>query len=305
MYFGVTMPQRMDVHTPDEMRTFTRFAEGIDCEHLLMFDRVAGGDPAVHGAGAHRDVTDHLHESLTTLAYLAAETAEIVLMSGVIVLPQRQTTLVAKQAVTVDRYSDGRLRLGVGVGWNELEYRALGADFSTRGQRIEEQIKLLRRLWTEQSVAYEGEWDQLPAVGLNPLPVQQPIPIWIGGRHPRVLDRVARMGDGWVTPRLPRSDIDPLATELQQRLREHNRSDDQVSILGRLNLGPNDPVGVDSQAEWLNAVEEWAEMGATHLSIETINTELETPGEHRAAINAFKDVIEDSAIEWEEARRER
>ena len=158
-------------------------------------------------AGAYGH-TDLWHEPFVLFGYLAGITQTLELVTSILILPQRQTALVAKQAAEVDVLSGGRLRLGIGVGWNDVEYEALGQDFRDRGQRCEEQIEVLRALWTSELVTYEGRWHKITDAGLNPMPVQRPIPIWIGGGpgsagtisaagSERVLKRIARMADGW------------------------------------------------------------------------------------------------------------
>src|SRR5205085_5010163 len=166
--------------------------------HILIYDHVLGADTAnrPNWSGAYSS-KDQFHEPLVLFGYFAALTQRVELVTDVLILPQRQTALVAKQAAEVDVLSGGRLRLGVGIGWNPVEYEALGQDFHNRGQRIEEQVALLRRLFHDPVVTFAGRWHQVQAAGINPLPVRRSIPIWIGGSADAVLQRVARIGDGW------------------------------------------------------------------------------------------------------------
>src|SRR6185436_13789954 len=138
------------------------------------------------------------HEPMVLFGFLAGVTAHLQLTTGILILPQRQTALVAKQAAEIDVLSNGRLRLGVGLGWNHVEYEALGMDFRTRGRRVEEQVEVLRKLWTEPLVTYRGTGHVIDNAGLNPMPVQRPIPIWFGGSAEPALKRAARLGDGWM-----------------------------------------------------------------------------------------------------------
>ena len=200
MKWGVVFPQNQLGADPVAIRDFVQAAEGMGYHHLLAYDHVLGANPEREGwrAGNPYTYEDMFHEPFTLFAYLAGLTETIGLMTGVLILPQRQTALVAKQAAQVDLLSGGRLRLGVGVGWNAVEYSSLGCDFRTRGARIEEQIEVLRKLWTRDLVKFDGKFDQIDDAGINPLPPQQPIPIWIGGTADVVLQRAAQQSDGWV-----------------------------------------------------------------------------------------------------------
>jgi probable F420-dependent oxidoreductase len=177
MRIGVVFPQTELGGDAGAVRAYAQRAEELGFTHLLAYDHVAGADPAVHaGWDGPYDVHTTFHEPMVLYGYLAAVTS-MELVTGVIILPQRQTVLAAKQAAEVDLLTGGKFRLGVGIGWNRVEYQALGQDFSTRGQRLEEQITLLRRLWTERAVTFSGTFDQITGAGLAPLPVQRPIPV--------------------------------------------------------------------------------------------------------------------------------
>src|SRR5438046_380747 len=179
---------------------YARVVEAMGFDHLFVADHVLGADPRFH---SHPSLATYsheavVHEALTLMAYLAAITRRLTLATGILILPQRQTALVAKQAAEVDVLSGGRLRLGIGIGWNHVEYEALGENFQNRGRRSEEQIAVLRALWTQEVVTFEGRWHRITQAGLNPLPVQRPIPIWMGGESDTVLRRIARLADGWL-----------------------------------------------------------------------------------------------------------
>jgi probable F420-dependent oxidoreductase len=223
------------------------------------------------------DAEDSFHEPFVLFGYLAALTTRIELVTGVLVLPQRQTALVAKQAAQVDVLCGGRLRLGVGVGWNRVEYDGLGTDFTNRGRRIEEQIDLLRALWTEPVVDFTGRWHRVQDAGINPLPVQRPIPIWLGGQAEPVLRRVDAVGDGWFPQMLP----DQRARDMLDRLRDYadaaGRNPTRIGIEPRVELRYEEP------DRWPALVDGWRELGATHLAISTQGLGL-TGREHLAAI---------------------
>ena len=287
MKLGVVFPQTEIGSDPGAVREYAQAAEGMGYNHILAFDHVLGANaesrPGWSGAYRH---TDAFHEPFVLFGYLAAVTSSVELVTGVIILPQRQTALVAKQTAAVDVLSQGRLRLGIGIGWNAVEYEALGENFHDRGRRSEEQIDLLRKLWTNDLITYEGRWHKITDAGLNPLPVQQPIPVWFGGAAPQTVRRVATMGDGW----FPLFRPDDRGRELIESMRE------QAAAAGR---GPDD-IGVESwvsirdssEDDWKRTAEAWRELGATHLSVNTMNAGLGSPQAHIEAIQRFKEVME-------------
>src|SRR6185503_11240568 len=186
---------------PGALRAYAQHADGLGYTHLLAYDHVLGADPEVHpGWSGPYDLHTTFHEPFVLFGYLAA-VSSLELVTGILVLPQRQTALVAKQAAEIDLLTGGRFRLGVGLGWNYVEFEALGEEFANRGRRSEEQIEVLRRLWTEPVVDFEGQWHRIPAAGINPLPVQRPIPIWIGGSAEAAVRRTARIADGFFPQR--------------------------------------------------------------------------------------------------------
>ena len=196
MRIGVIFPQIEIGSDPAAIRDYAQAAEELGYHYLLAFDHVLGANSASRPGWRGYRHTDMFHEPFVLFGYLAGVTKNIELTTGVLILPQRQTALVAKQAASLDIVSGGRLRLGIGIGWNPVEYEALGEDFHNRGLRSEEQIEVLRALWTQELVTYDGKWHGITDAGLNPLPVQQPIPIWFGGSSDLVLQRIARLGDG-------------------------------------------------------------------------------------------------------------
>ena len=206
MQVGVVFPQTEIGADPAEVKGYVEAVEEMGYAHIFIADHVLGADPQFHPAVAGTRYTDKslMHEPLTLMGYIAAITTKLQLATGILILPQRQTALVAKQAAEVDVLSGGRLRLGIGVGWNPVEFEALGQDFHNRGRRSEEQVAVLRALWTQETVSFQGRWHRITHAGLNPLPVQRPIPIWIGTGNiddpvpaEPVLRRVARIADGW------------------------------------------------------------------------------------------------------------
>src|SRR3984957_16362466 len=203
MQIGVVFPQTEIGPDAGAVRAYGQRGEELGFRHVLAYDHVVGADPAVHqGWDGPYDVHTTFHEPMVMFGYLAALT-DLELVTGILILPQRQTALVAKQAAEVDLLSGGRLRLGVAIGWNAVEYEVLGKEFADRSQRITEQVAILRALWTEQTVNFAGEYEHVEGVGIAPLPVQRPIPIWFGANAPSALARAGSVADGWFPQRRP------------------------------------------------------------------------------------------------------
>ena len=261
MKFGVVFPQTQLGADPAVLRDYVQAAEGMGYHHLLAYDHVLGANPDREGwaDGRPYDYKDMFHEPFTLFSWMAGFTETIGFMTGVLILPQRQTALVAKQAAQLDLLSGGRFRMGIGVGWNEVEYTALGCDFKTRGARAEEQIGILRELWTRDLVNIEGAFDTIDDAGINPLP-PAPIPIWIGGYADVVLRRAARLGDGYVAqegaPELAKPLCDAFWDYAEEAGRRH-----QVGLHTRL-ATENTP-----ESEWEAQIEGWQANGATELAV--------------------------------------
>ena len=286
MQLGAIFPQTEIGADPGAVRDFVQAAEGLGYEHLLVFDHVLGAD-ASRRAEWNRPYshTDAFHEPFVLFGYLAGVTEKIQLTTGILILPQRQTALVAKQAAAVDVLTGGRLRLGVGVGWNDVEFEALGESFRNRGRRCAEQIELLRLLWTNEVVSYTGRYHKVTDAGINPLPVQRPIPIWFGGGADRVVERIGRLGDGWFPQFQPDSAGQERIAWMREEVRAAGRDPDKVGIEGRLNIAGGN---ADS---WAREAAAWAEAGATHISINTMRANLPSPEAHIKAIEEFKEAV--------------
>ena len=287
MRIGVVFPQTEIGADPGGIRAYAQAVEDLGYDHLLAYDHVLGADTTNRPDWRRYSKKDSFHEPFVLFAYLAAITQRIELATGIIILPQRQTALVAKQAAEVDVLSNGRLRLGVASGWNEVEYEALGEDFHNRGARMEEQVELLRALWAQDSLTFEGRWHTITEAGINPLPIQRPIPIWFGGgmtEDDRVLRRIARLGDGWILNQRPNEAGRAAIAKFQTYVREAGRDPADVGLDGRVSLAD----GVE-EAVRLTAV--WQEMGATHVEFNTMNAGLGSVDEHIAAIRGFKEAL--------------
>ena len=268
MQIGVIYPQTELPTDVDTVRAYVRRVEELGYRHVEIYDHVLGADPAVHAAwkGVY-DVDTTFHEPLVFYGFLAAIT-RLELVTGIIVAPQRQTALLAKQAAEVDLLNEGRLRLGLGAGWNTVEYEALGQDFSKRGRRLEEQIGLLRRLWTERSVTHEGTFDRIVGAGLAPLPIQRPIPIWLGGLSPAAYRRMGRLADGWFPRVEPGPDLDEALALIATAANEAGRDPTAIGMDGRIKQGAG---GTD---DLLRDAQQWRDAGATHLSVDTMGAGL-------------------------------
>ena len=292
MQIGVTYPQLEFGSDPAAIRDFAQTAEAAGFDYLLAYDHVLGADPSKHDLSGPYTHESLFHEPFVLFGYLAGLTERIELVTGIIILPQRQTALVAKQAAEVDVLSGGRLTLGIGIGWNQVEYEGLGQDYRTRGRRSEEQVQLIRRLWEEPLVTFEGEFDTIRDAGIHPRPERR-IPIWFGGGAESVLRRIGRHGDGWLTLG---GNTDEQRAELVARFgrvrddaREAGRDPDTIALIGRVeaSLGP-----VEHQ---LGQAEAWGGSGATHVTLNTMNAGLATPQQHIDAITAFAEAYHTSS----------
>ncbi len=229
------------------------------------------------------DVTTTFHEPMVMFGFLAGITS-LELVTGIIIAPQRQTALLAKQAAEVDLLSGGRFRLGVGLGWNRVEYAALGQDFATRGRRIEEQVELMRRLWTEPSVTYNGRFDTVTGAGLAPRPVQQPIPVWFGAQSEPAYRRVGRLADGWFPQVSPGPELDKARALVDKAATEAGRDPAQLGMEGRVSWR-GDPAGLADQAR------QWQESGASHLAVNTMGAGLAGVDDHLAALATVAEAL--------------
>jgi probable F420-dependent oxidoreductase len=278
MQIGVVFPQTEIGAAVDNVRAYASGVEELGFAHLLAYDHVVGADPDVHtGWNGPYNIATMFHEPFVLFGYLAAFTA-LELVTGVIILPQRQTVLAAKQAAEVDVLANGRFRLGIGLGWNAVEYEALGKDFTDRGKRLSEQIVLLRRLWTERSVTHDSAYEHVTGAGLSPLPVQRPIPIWIGGSSPAAYRRIGRLADGWFPQTAPGPRLDEARGIVEQAALDAGRDPNEIGMEGRVSWTDD---GVDKV---LDHVERWRAAGASHLSINTMGAGLGAAGGHLAVL---------------------
>jgi probable F420-dependent oxidoreductase len=284
VHIGVVFPQTEIAADAGAIGAYGRGVEELGYDHLLAYDHVLGADPVVHAPWTRPyDVHTVFQEPFVLFGYLAGITT-LGLVTGVVILPQRQTVLVAKQAAQVDVLTGGRLRLGVGIGWNTVEYEAMGEDFGNRARRFEEQIDLLRRLWTQPSLTFDGEYHSVRGAGINPLPVQRPIPVWIGGRSAPAYRRIGRLADGWIPEMEPGAEFDDARAQI----------DDAARRAGR------DPavLGFEARVPWtgdlgrfLGQAEQWRTLGATHLAVNTMRAGLDGVDGHLEVLARIADEL--------------
>ncbi|MHA1938562.1 MAG: LLM class F420-dependent oxidoreductase [Candidatus Thorarchaeota archaeon] len=258
-------------HNPEEIKGFVNAVEELGFDFLLAYDIVTKTEYSPPPTS----------EPLVLISYLAGLTSKLEFATGVIILPSRQTVLVAKQAAEVDHFTEGRLRLGVAVGWNEREYQVMDSDFTLRGERIEEQIALMRELWTNPTITFKGKFHDLKDIGIEPLPVQRPIPIWLGGYADVVLQRTARIGDGWLAHITTPESAIPIVEKLHSYMEDGDRKKDDFGIGVCLDM--------HFSHDWGEYIQAWTDLGATHFDIDTTRAGLKTPNEHIEMVQNFKD----------------
>ncbi|HEU5014291.1 MAG TPA: LLM class F420-dependent oxidoreductase [Roseiflexaceae bacterium] len=286
MRIGAVFPQTEIGDDPGVVREYAQTVEGMGFTHILVYDHVLGASTSNRPDWRGPYTSDTLfHEPFVLFGYLAGLTRSVELVTGVIILPQRQTALVAKQAAEVDVLSGGRMRLGVGVGWNPVEYEGLNENFNNRGARSEEQIEVLRALWSDPVVTFKGRWHTIDAAGIKPLPVQRPIPIWIGGSVEATLERVARLGDGWFPQMPPNEQAKKMIDLLRTHVEAAGRSMNEIGIEARLSISQTPEDG------WKRFAEDWRNLGATHLTINTMGNGFTSVQQHLDALRRAKEAL--------------
>jgi len=264
MRLGIAIPQTDIGGDPLAARDFAQAAEATGYHHLATYDHVLGANVARRPDWTGPYTSEHcFHDTFVLYGFLAGQTTRIELTTQVLILPQRQTALVAKQAASVDVLSGGRLRLGVGIGWNPVEYTGLGENFHDRGRRSEEQVAVMKALWAAPHVTFKGTWHDIPDAGINPLPVRRAIPVWFGGHADVVLRRIARLGDGWI---ILSHQADETARQEIEKLRAYSHEvgrTESIGIDAWMSMGGRTP------KEWRQEVESWRQLGVTHITLNT------------------------------------
>jgi probable F420-dependent oxidoreductase len=285
MDIGVVFPQTELGNDRGAVRAIGEAVAGLGFAHLAAYDHVLGADTSVHGdLGGPYTIDDPFREPLTMFAYLAGIT-DLSFATSILIGPQRQTALLAKQAAEVDILSGGRFRLGLGVGWNKVEYDVLGMPFARRGAILEEQIAVLRALWTQPNVTFDGQFHRIRAAGIAPLPVQRPIPIWIGGHAPAALRRVGRLADGWFPQFRPRGGLEEALEIIYEEASEAGRDLSGFQFEGRVDYSVRDPEKIAEHAR------RWQGAGATHVSVITMHAGLKTVDEHIGALRELAELL--------------
>jgi probable F420-dependent oxidoreductase len=284
---GVVFPQTEIGGDRGAVREYVAAVSELGYAHVAVYDHVLGADPDVHrGWAGPYDVDTTFLEPFVLFGYVAALTS-LELVTSIIILPQRQTALVAKQAATLDVLCEGRLRLGVGLGWNAVEYEALGEEFSNRGARVGEQVELLRRLWTERSVTFNGKYHIVTGAGIAPLPIQRPIPVWFGGSKKPALRRIGRLADGWFPMMEPGPELTDAIATVHEAAVETGRDPSAIGMEGRISVG-------DANQDTIAAkIAAWREAGATHVSLNTMRANLTNVDAHIAALTTAASVVFD------------
>jgi probable F420-dependent oxidoreductase len=293
MKFGAVLPTQEIGSDPVALRDYAQAVEGLGYRHLLVYDHVLGvkhdrRQPPLYGPYTEQDA---FHEPFVLFGYLAAVTSRIEFATNVLVLPQRQTALVAKQAVEVSLLSGGRLRLGVGTGWNYVEYEALGLGYADRGSRLTEQIEVLRTLWREAVVDFDGRHHRIDRAGILPRP-SSPIPVWCGGKTMPAIRRAARLADGFMFGTARPSVFEQAQVALDLVV-QAGRDPAEFGLEAVIDY-------MDGAAAWERALSDWEKLGGTHFSIRTISTAAEwmgvqapdfsSPREHIAALERFASI---------------
>jgi probable F420-dependent oxidoreductase len=284
MQIGVVFPQYEIGADAGEIRAYTQGVEALGFDYIMVFDHVLGANTKSRPDWVGPYTLETMfHEPFALFGYMAGVSTKLGFSTGVLILPQRQTVLVAKQAAEVDVLCNGRFRLGVGTGWNHVEYEALNMSFADRGKVFEDQIEVMRALWTKPAVTLKTPYHTITDAGINPLPIQKPIPIWFGGgsKHPvwgtpgseKVVRRIARLGDGWMPYSNPREEGPELMEKFRGYVREYGRDPNKIGIDGVVGTRGNED-------EWVAIFDAWRKLGATHVAVTTMHDGLTGADQH-------------------------
>ncbi len=280
---GVVFPQLESGTDPGAIREYAQAVEQLGYHHLVAYDHVLGADRATRPdyRGVY-DATSLFHEVFVLLSFIAAWTTRLEVAPSVVILPQRQTVLVAKQAASLDVLARGRTRLGVGLGWNEVEFVGLNESFGTRARRLSEQIEVLRLLFTNEVVSFTGKYHTIDRAGIKPLPVQRPVPIWMGGNADAAARRIARLADGWFTHAQPDGDGPETIARFREYLRKVGRDPDAFPIEGRVVFAHRTP------EQWVERGRAFRHLRMTHLEVNTMGAGYASLPDHIEALARFR-----------------
>src|SRR5271168_4611303 len=294
MQLGTLLPLGDIGGDPAVVREYAQAAEAIGYhfveapDHVLGASEASAPEPGRTGAGL-------FHDPFVLFGYLAGCTTKLGFSTGVLILPQRQTVLVAKQAACLDVLCGGRFRLGIGVGWNEVEFIGLNENFHNRGRRSEEQVQVMQKLWAEPHVSFKGRWHTIEEAGINPMPASRNVPVWYGGHHEHTLPRIAKWGDGWMPNAYPpnQSALDVFG-ELRRLTEQAGRDPAAVGIEVWTSCGEG------AEADWRKEIAFWKQAGASHICLTTTFNRRHhhripgrTVDDHLAAMKRYRDAVGD------------
>jgi probable F420-dependent oxidoreductase len=264
MQLGTLLPWSDIGGDPGAVRDYALEAEAIGYDFLEAPDHVLGVNAASRPGWDRNTNEDLFHDPFVLFGFLAGCTTKLGFSTGVLILPQRQTVLAAKQAACLDVLCQGRFRLGIGVGWNEVEFTGLNEDFHNRGRRSEEQVRVMQALWREPHVTFEGRWHKIEDAGINPRPPSGKVPVWFGGHHDRTLERIAKLGDGWMpNAYLPGAEADAVFDRLRRLTAEAGRPADAVQLEVWVAMGSGTDI------DWRNEVRGWKQAGVSYICLTT------------------------------------
>jgi probable F420-dependent oxidoreductase len=288
MDIGIVFPQMEISADRGGVKAFGEAADSLGFTQISSFDHVVGANLENRPDWKMMRYTleTEILEPFVLFGFLAGVTENLGFSTSVMILPQRQTVLVAKQSATVDYLCGGRFRLGIGTGWNEVEYESLNEDFKSRGKRSEEQIEVMLALWSNNAVDFKGEWHSIPDAGIAPLPIQRPIPVWLGGGATNVvLRRIARLSDGWMPQWQPNDESLAELERVHGIAKEFGRNPSDIGLDGRL------PLTADNSDNWAAEAAAWEDAGATHMSIVTMNDGLTGADAHIRRLEEFRSAV--------------
>lgn len=285
---GAVFPQTEIGNDLGDIRRYASTVRDLGYRHILAYDHVLSGSQRAHHPKLVGRYDEHspFHEVFVLFGYLAAVEPGLELVTGVLILPQRQTALVAKQVATLDLLTAGKTRLGVGIGWNDIEYQGLGESFGNRGRRLEEQIDVLRALWRDEIVSYSGQWHTIEHAGLAPMPVQRPVPIWIGGSAEAAVRRAARLADGFFPNSGSRETYERIMAIVRDELRRIDRDPATFGLEPRISVAGTDP------DDWKRSYDWWREQGVTHLTVNTMGGGYTAVDQHLDALERALHILD-------------
>ncbi len=298
MKIGITLPLVDIGGEPATVRDFAQAAEGLGYQHLGAPDHVLGVNIASRPDWGNRNTSkDFFHDPFVMFGFLAACTTSIGFSTQVLILAQRQTALVAKQAACLDVLSGGRFRLGVGVGWNPVEFVGLNENFKDRGKRSEEQVAVMKALWTDPHVTFKGQWHTIDDAGINPLPGARAVPVWFGGHEDVTLQRIAKWGDGWIMLAHPLGDVATAEfAKLRAYVKEAGRDPSSVGLEVWVSTGEGGP------DDWRREFQGWKSAGVTHVTVNSTYARGphkriagRTMADHMAAMRDYMAAVKDLA----------